>query len=217
MPRAIIFANGIVPDTAAARVLLQADDFIIAADGGLHNAHASGAIPQVLIGDFDSVTADELSQAEKTAVQILRFPSEKDETDLELAIRYAVENNYRIICIVGALGGRLDQTLGNIALLADVPPDVDIRLDDGLEEVLLIGDQAEIEGEPGDTVSLVPWGIPAEGVTTEGLLYPLLGETLHPHKTRGVSNELLGSQASVSLTNGKLVVIHTRRRMKERT
>lgn len=217
MPRAIIFANGIVPDTASARALLQADDFLIAADGGLHNAHAAGAIPQVLIGDFDSITPDELAAAEKTGAQILRYPTEKDETDLGLAIRYVVENGFRFVRIVGALGGRLDQTLGNISLLADVPPYVDIRLDDGFEEVLLIGDQAEIEGEPGDTVSLLPWGIPAEGVTTEGMLYPLHGETLHPHKTRGISNELLGSQASVSLTNGKLVVIHTRRTIKERT
>jgi thiamine pyrophosphokinase len=211
MPRAIIFANGILAEPVTARRVLREDDFIIAADGGLHNAQTVGMAPQVLIGDFDSLTPSELTRQEKTGVLILRHPPEKDETDLELAIALACERQFTEIIVVGALGGRLDQTLGNIALLANGPPGVDIRLEDGREEVLLIQQRVVITGAPGDTVSLIPWGGSAEGVATENLRYPLNGETLHASKSRGISNEMLGEQAAVQLNHGLLLVIHSRK------
>ena len=211
MPRAIIFANGILAEPIAAQRLLRGDDFFIAADGGLHNAQAVGVTPHVLIGDFDSITPSELTRMEKTSVQILRHPPEKDETDLELAISYALEEHFTEIVVVGALGGRLDQTLGNIALLANVPPDVDIRLDDGREEVFLIRNRLKITGKPGDVISLIHWGESAEGVSTENLRYPLNSEILFSNKSRGISNEMLKDQAVVQLTRGMLVVIHSRK------
>ena len=173
MPRAIIFANGVLPNPAAARSLLRDDDFIVAADGGLHNALACGATPHAVVGDFDSLTPTELAGLEKTGARIIRHPVEKDETDLELAVRFVLENQFDVILVVGALGGRLDQTLGNIALLADVPAGVDIRLDDGCEEVILVDSRVVLTGKPGDTVSLIPWGAAAEGISTENLRYPL--------------------------------------------
>jgi thiamine pyrophosphokinase len=211
MPRAIIFANGILPDPTAARNLLRGDDFIVAADGGLRNALASGVTAHVVIGDFDSLTPAEVTDAEKAGAKIIRFPAEKDETDLELAIQFVLENRIRVILVVGALGGRLDQALGNISLLADVPAGVDIRLDDGCEEVLLVKNRIELSGSPGDAVSLIPWGTSADGVSTENLRYPLRGEMLHPDKTRGISNEMLGEKATVQLLQGTLIVIHSRK------
>jgi thiamine pyrophosphokinase len=211
MPRAIIFANGTLPDPTAARNLLRDDDFIVAADGGLHNALASGVTPHAVIGDFDSVTPTELAGVEKTGAHVIRYPAQKDETDLELAVHFVLENQFRVILVVGALGGRLDQMLGNIALLADVPPGVDIRLDDGCEEVLLVNSHVDITGQRGDTISLIPWGAPADGVSTENLRYPLRGETLYPPKTRGISNEMLGENAKVQLARGTLIVIHSRK------
>jgi len=211
MPRAIIFANGILAEPVVARSLLREDDFIIAADGGIHNAQSVGVTPHVLIGDFDSITPAELTRLEKTSVQLLRHPPEKDETDLELAISLALEKLFTEIVVVGALGGRLDQTLGNIALLAIVPPSVDIRLDDGREEAFIITNRHTITGKAGDTLSLIPWGSSAEGVTTENLRYPLSNETLRSNKSRGISNEMLGDQATVHLNRGMLVVIHSRK------
>jgi thiamine pyrophosphokinase len=210
MARAVIFANGILAEPGAARSLLKEDDFIVAADGGLHNAQSVGVTPQVLIGDFDSLTPAELNYFEQSSVQILRHPSEKDETDLELAISLVLEKHFAEIIVVGALGGRLDQTLGNIALLANVPPGVDIRLADGREEVFLIHNRLLITGNPGDIVSLIPWGDSAKGVTTQNLRYPLNDETLGSNKSRGISNVMLKDQAAVQLTGGTLIVIHSR-------
>lgn len=210
MLRAVIFANGILTDPTAAGSLLQRGDLIVAADGGLHHALSAGATPKVVIGDMDSLSPSELDDTERTGMQILRFPKEKDETDLELAIGYVLEKRATEIIVIGALGGRLDQMLGNLSLLLGVPAGVDIRLDDGKEEVLLADHPIVIFGKPGDAVSLIPWGASVTEIWTEGLRYPLRGETLLPHRSRGISNELLDRKASIHFSNGNLIVIHTR-------
>jgi thiamine pyrophosphokinase len=210
--RAVIFANGELNDLEAARVLLQPNDLLVAADGGLHHLQRLGLLPAVLIGDLDSVDPAEVPPLEAAGVRVLRYPPEKDETDLELALQYVLSAGCRAIRILGALGGRLDQTLGNLFLLSRSDLEsCDVRLDDGREEVFLIRQQAVVEGLPGDTVSLLPLDGPAVGVVTQGLYYPLHAETLYPERTRGISNVLLAGRASVSIKKGLLVCIHTRK------
>lgn len=211
MHRILIFANGQLPDLDAARALLHADDFIIAADGGTHNALVLGLIPNLIIGDLDSITDWERKIMETAGVEIIQFPRDKNETDLELAIQRAIEMQPEQVIIVGALGGRLDQTLGNIALLSNARlPNLDLRLDDGVEEIYFCRGQAEVHGRSRELVSLIPWGVPVEGVRTDGLRWPLSDETLYPDKTRGISNELLGERATVRIRSGLLLVVHRR-------
>ena len=213
--RAIIFANGHLPDLEPARRLICPEDALIAADGGTQHILALGLLPSLVIGDLDSLAADNRRRLEGSSVEIRQYPRDKNETDLELALHSALDEGYRSILILAALGGRLDQSLGNLALLTDPSlAEVDVRLDDGIEEVFFVRKQADIQGRPGDTVSLLPWGGPAEGVTTEGLRWPLRGETLYPDKTRGVSNEMLGETASVTIQSGLLLVVHRRQNRK---
>lgn len=210
--RAVIFVNGDLPDPAAVENLLLPDDLWIAADGGLRHLRAMGKLPHLLVGDLDSVDPDVLPELQAAGVRVLRYPPAKDETDLELALNAALENGAERILLIGALGGRLDQTLGNLFLLADPRfANLDVRLDDGQVEVCLIRSQAEIHGLPGDTVSLLPLGAPVEGVTTQGLQYPLVAATLLPYRTRGISNVLMGTFARVSLQSGLLICVHARR------
>ena len=209
--RAVIFANGLLPDLQAVQRLLQADDFWIAADGGSNHALACGRAPDVLIGDLDSIAAPVRGELEKAGTQVLVHPAEKDETDLELAVRYALEKGFSPIRIVGAFGGRTDQTLANLTLLADPAlREYDIRIDDGREEALCIRECAVLRGAAGDVVSLIPFGLAAEGVVTKGLQYPLRGETLNASRTRGVSNRMLGDEAEITLERGVLLCIHAR-------
>ena len=115
------------------------------------------------------------------------------------------------IVIIAALGGRLDQTLANITLLTDPRLSTfDMRLDDGVEEILLCRDRVEVHGSAGDLVSLIPWQGVVSGIQTEGLRWPLQRETLYPDKTRGISNEMVGDAASVSMESGLLLVVHRR-------
>jgi thiamine pyrophosphokinase len=209
--RAVIFANGEIKDDAAARAILRPEDTLIAADGGLHHLRRLGLAPSVLIGDLDSVSPDEIPPLEAVGVAVLRYPVDKDETDLELAIAYALKEGHRSIVVVGALGGRLDQTLGNLFLLTgEAADEAALCLDDGHEEVFLIRGVGTICGRCGDTVSLIPFGGPVTGILTAGLRYPLTHETLYPQHTRGVSNVMLSEQATVEIASGQLLIVHTR-------
>lgn len=219
MSRIVIFANGELPDLETARALLSADDTLIAADGGANHLQKMGILPAVLIGDLDSVNENVLNEFASAGVKIERYSDDKDETDIELALRYAIELEPAAIMVVGALGGRLDQTLANLSILTDSAlSGIDVRLDDGLEQAFFCrasatkGGQAEVRGRSGDTVSLIPWHAPAVGVTTEGLRWPLSAETLYPEKSRGISNLMLGENASIRFQSGLLLIVHRRLR-----
>ena len=209
--RVVIFANGVLerPDLMAA--LVNADDYLIAADGGLRHMRALGIVPDVIVGDLDSVSADDLDWLDVQGVEILKFPVDKDFTDLELAIRTARERGFTEIMLAAGLGGRMDQTQANIALLL-LPELAECRiyLDDGLTEIRMILDSLLIKGKAGDTVSLLPLCEPAEGVLTRQLKYPLDVETLNPGQTRGISNVMLADRAQVELEKGRLLCIHIR-------
>lgn len=209
--RAVIFTNGNLPDIDAARSLLQTEDTLIAADGGMRHILDLGLLPSVVIGDLDSLSENVLNSLTEAGVRIVRYPVDKDFTDLELAFDYAVNAGYRSILVVAALGSRLDQTIGNLALLtrSDLL-ELDVRLDDGIEEAFFIRKEGVIQGQAGDIVSLVPWSGPVKGVATDGLHWSLQDETLYAHTTRGISNEMVGDRATVRLESGLLLCIHRR-------
>jgi thiamine pyrophosphokinase len=211
MARTIIFANGELPNKEKARALVKADDYIICADGGTHHVLALGVIPHLVIGDMDSATKDEVQRLKKADVPIELYPRDKNETDLELALNRALEKSPSSILMIGALGGRLDQTLGNISLLSDSRlATLDVRLDDGVEEVFFCRGRSNVEGRRGDVVSLIPWNGAVKGIRTNGLRWPLNNETLYPEKTRGISNEMLEAVAEVNIETGLLLIIHIR-------
>ena len=211
MPRALIFANGDFSHPSVIKSMLRIEDVVIAADGGARHALAAGLLPSVIIGDLDSLTEMEVRDFSNLGVRILRYPPAKDETDLELALSHALKAGYNPVIIFGALGGRLDQSLGNLALLSDPAARLtDIRLEDGFTEAFFVTDQAVIQGSPGDTVSFIPWGDQVEGVSTQGLAYPLKNETLIPYRTRSISNRMLADSAEVYLRTGLLLCIHIR-------
>jgi thiamine pyrophosphokinase len=211
MSRIVIFANGEIPNLEKVRALMRADDFILCADGGTHHALALGLMPQLVIGDMDSVAAEEFQRIKESGAAIELFPRDKNETDLELALQTASKKNPDEILVIGALGGRLDQTLGNLALLSNAQlSSVDAKLDDGLEEIFFCREQVQVEGRSGEIVSLIPWQGKVEGIETENLKWPLRDETLYPEKTRGISNEMSAGVARVKIKSGVLLVVHRR-------
>lgn len=209
--RAVIFVNGTLEKPQALVEILKPGDYLIAADGGLHHLRALNLVPDMIIGDLDSVSKMDLSWLEARQVEILEFPQDKDYTDLELALREARERGFKRILIAAALGGRADQAQANIALLS-MPElsDCEITLDDGLTEIKLVVDTLIVKGAPGDTVSLLPLCQAAQGVLTKRLKFPLKSETLHPGQTRGISNVMLADSAQISLKKGRLLCVHIR-------
>ncbi|MFN8380496.1 MAG: thiamine diphosphokinase [Anaerolineales bacterium] len=205
--RIIIFANGTLPNLEKARTLIHPDDFILCADGGTRHALALGLTPNVIVGDMDSLPAN--FQTSTFNGEIVLYPKDKNETDLELAIDHALTLNPSQILILAALGGRMDQTLANIALLANSRLSTfDIRLSDSVEEIFFCRDQAKVEGRSGDIVSLIPWQGEVTGVFTENLRWHLHHETLYPDKTRGISNEMTADVATIQIRSGLLLITH---------
>jgi thiamine pyrophosphokinase len=214
MKRILIFANGELPDLKKARLLINTDDYIICADGGTRHALALAIQPDLIIGDMDSAEKEQVLELQKSGVLFELFPRDKNETDLELAINRAIEQSPQQIIIIAALGGRLDQTLANIALLADLRlATFDVRLDDGVEEIFLCRDQAQVQGKSGDIVSLIPWQGAVSEIQTKNLKWVLHKGTLYPDKTRGISNELIDDNASISIGSGLLLIVHRRQHL----
>ncbi len=207
--RAVLFANG--QARPGFEVNLLPGDFPVAVDGGLHHLKRLGIKPQLLIGDLDSVSAGELAEAMDAGIEIQRFPPEKDQTDLELALEYALKAGYAQIVIAYPFGDRVDHTLGNLSLLAR--PDLaekTLSLDDGQVEARLLNTSACLPTQAGDLVSLIAWGEPVEGITTKGLEYSLNNETLVPWQTRGISNVALTDSIDLDFKSGCLLVIRTK-------
>jgi thiamine pyrophosphokinase len=203
----LVFAGGDPPGSRWVPPPHDAD-LVIAADAGLAHARALDVPVDLVVGDLDSVAPDELDAAMAEGAVVERHPTAKDATDLELALDAAVERGATSIHVVGVGGGRLDHFVGNVLLLASTryaSARVDAHVDGA--RIIVTHDHVEIDGTPGATCSLLPLGGPAVGVVTDGLRFPLRRETLAPGTTRGVSNELLGSRAAVSLDAGVLLVV----------
>ncbi len=213
MSHALVFANGDVDDGPMVRAALNyADDaLIIAADGGARIAWHYDQQVDVALGDMDSLAPDELSRLEAKGANIQTFPREKDFTDLELALTFAAEHDIRWIRVIGGLGGRIDQTLGNIYLLA-LPAlhERDVKLVAGKQAAwLLHPGRHTINGRPNDTLSLIPMGGAVKNIYTHGLYYSLQGETLELGPARGMSNVFTTPSARISFDGGLLFIVHT--------
>jgi thiamine pyrophosphokinase len=207
--RAIVIANGHVGKAEARWAQTWPHDLVICADGGARHALALDLTPDVVIGDLDSLDSDLRARLGNKGCQFLVHPARKDETDLELALRYALYRRVDEILILGALDGRMDQTLANVLLLA--LPELEgtkVRIVAGDQEMFLIRGQASIEGQVGDTVSLLPIAGDVTGITTEGLEYPLQRGALKFWSTLGVSNVLTAQVARVWVENGLLLCVH---------
>jgi len=212
--RALVFCNGEFSPESVPR--LRANDLVICADGGLEHAMSVGIEPHVVLGDFDSLSGAHqryLNQA-PTHIKIYEYPIQKDKTDGQLAVEYALDTGVREIWMFGGLGGRFDHTLGNLLLCwLCLGRGVAMQLVGHRQYVRMLNgpDSTDLRGRPGDYVSLLPLTPTVVGVTTTGLYYPLQENTLYLGDTRGLSNELITAQAKVEVRDGILVVIGTER------
>ncbi len=208
--RALVFAGG---DAPAPLPRLEAADYVVAADGGLAHALASGYTPDVVVGDLDSAHPGELAAVEAAGTHVERHPTAKDATDWELALRHVAAAGYKEVAIVGGGGGRLDHLIANALVLTnDEFAGLDLTWHVGTAVVVVAraASPARVRGRIGEYVSLLAVAGPADGVTTTGLRWSLQDETLPPATSLGVSNELAGEAATVSVTAGALLVIHER-------
>ena len=220
MNRVVIFANGVAQlsadDMTALHALLDADDVICAADGGAAYALAMGLTPQVLIGDHDSIAPETFALLQLNDTQIITHPKNKGKTDLHLAIDWAIEQGAGEVMLLTALGGRLDQLLGNVLLMS--------RAEYALTHLTLVDvyqgqmqwacvlhahDAFELHGAVGDGVSLIALSPTVEGVCLKGTQWPLKNHTLALGDTTGISNVFTKPKIKIEIGEGTLLVIHS--------
>jgi thiamine pyrophosphokinase len=211
--KAIVVAGGnAAPEDAA---LLSGTELVIAADSGAQWLHSRGVSPDLVIGDMDSIDPGLLERLAAQGVAVERHPVEKDASDVELAMSRAVAAGASDVVIIGALGGeRLDHALANLLLLVDRRWDgIELRVARGATTARAMhgGNRRVLDGAAGDLVTLLPLEGDATGVRTDGLRYPLVGETLQSGRSRGLSNEIERAPASVSLGGGTLLIIEVRK------
>lgn len=215
--KALILANGLLTHPDQVRALAREADLLVAADGGCGHALALGLSPHLVVGDLDSLPSETQRALEANGVTLLRYPPAKDETDLELALQQAVARGADEIAICAALGGRTDQTLANVLLLA--LPELWGRrcsIVEGEEAVFLIRSGVEVAGEPGDLLSLIPIGGDCHDIWTEGLEYPLTGGSLFLARARGISNVFTAPRARIRVGQGMLLAVHRVQRVRTR-
>lgn len=214
--RAIIFLNGNPVAASRLQAYLADDSLLIGCDGGTRHLLELGLQPRVVIGDFDSFSApwvpDHLPIGQPRTVDnvtFIRYPTDKNETDGELALRYAKKAGCQDIILVGAIGDRMDHVLGHILLLRrSAFSHLRLKLIDDQQEIYVIRGQAHISGKRGDIISFLPlWGSP-KVASSKGLRYDLSQYKLSGYGNIGISNVLLASSAQVTLTRGTLLVVH---------
>ncbi len=217
MRGAIVIANGEMDIPPGIRAKIQASTYIIAADGGVNNCHRLKIQPHAIIGDLDSMQPGDVEAYREAGIKVIQYPAHKDETDLELALRYVMNKEVDEVTILGGLGARWDMTIANILLIVHPLFDhLKICYLDGTQEVALLraGERSVIDGAPGDTISLIPLAGDASGITTQGLEYPLRDGTLQFGATRGVSNVFTGGQAEIYYREGRLLCVVNRQKQK---
>lgn len=207
----VIICGGSITDYTFMKTYLMEAELVISADSGARHCRKWGIVPDLLVGDFDSVSDTDYSDLVSAGVEILRFPVEKDMTDSELAIEIALEKGCNRVILLGVLGTRLDHSISNLFLLKKL-------LDRGAEGILadennearLIDKYIELERKEDIFVTLLPVAGPAMGVTTTGLYYPLENATLKVGSSWGVSNRFSADRATVTVEEGILLVILSR-------
>jgi thiamine pyrophosphokinase len=207
----LILAAGDWPDDDSIPRLQSEAAITLAADGGWRRAYAAGLHVDRVIGDLDSLSPADRSALERSGTPIQRYPEEKDWTDLELAVDYAMTLDPTEILIIGAVGGRADQTLTNLHLLEKgIGAGTKIALVTPTGTIRLAADRTVLDGvAPGDRVSLVPL---TESVllSTEGLRYGLHDDRLTRAGSHGVSNVVIQVPAIVDVKAGRVLVFHDR-------
>lgn len=201
---AVVIGNGEPPSKELFDAASGIDALIIGADGGANALAALGVTPDYIVGDLDSVSEQALSAV--PADRRIRVDADDTSTDLVKALDHALTLGVRSAVLLGVTGGRVDHTLWNLSLLKRFQSRLELKIVDAWCETQLIDGKIEFDAEPGHKVSLCPLGGPVSGITTEGLKFPLRGESLAPGERDGISNEVVSNPVVVNVGEGDLLL-----------
>jgi thiamine pyrophosphokinase len=208
--RAAIFLNGSTESSDLLRCVAGCADLVVAADGGARYALEAGVVPDLVVGDMDSLGEDLALEVERRGAALERHPARKDKMDGQLAVLAARERGATAADLLCAGGGRLGALFAvpHILLAAERIGLRSTVVADRVRMFVVEAGYRTVEGEPRESISIFPLSGPAAGVTLEGMEYPLQNASLEPGDTLGFHNELIGREATVSVGKGAVLVVH---------
>lgn len=181
---------------------------VIAVDGGANIVRSLSIIPDLIIGDLDSVSDQNLTYFKEKGVEIIKHPVEKDQTDSEIAVDYCLNNEIGELFIIAALGGRFDQQLANINLLEYIYEfDLKAKIISKNSEIALIDKQKVFNSKKGYRLSLIPQSKKVKNLKISGCKYNLSGIDILRSRSRGISNYIEDEKAEISLESGLLIYV----------
>ena len=182
-------------------------DKIISADGGARHLKRMNIIPDIAMGDFDSIDKDSMAFLERHKVPMIKHSMDKDATDTELAVQWAMENKATSITLLGVTGTRIDHTLANIFLLKQIArAKIPCKILDDNNEIYLVMDEIELKGEPGNFLSVIPLGQEIRGITITGVDFPLENQNIPMGSSLGISNRFSCTKACIAIKRGMAIV-----------
>ena len=207
----IIIVNGDIKNIEYTKSIIKTGDYIICADGAANHALRMDIVPNIIIGDLDSISEQSRLYFENKSVKFEKFPAKKDKTDTEICVDYAIEIGATEIIFLGAIGSRFDHSLANILMLYSIiKKGVKASVVNENNEIYITDSQIDLEGEIGDLVSILPIHKDAIGVTLSGLEYSLENFNMEFGASRGISNVMSEKKCRISLNEGVLLVIKAR-------
>ena len=207
--KGLLIAAGNPPDKDLIKETASKVDIVVCADGGLKYTLDSGVVPDIVMGDFDSLP-DEYFGKINSDVEVKEFPPEKDFTDTEIALKKMIDRGCTDITILGAIGTRMDHVLGNFFTLIEVHKEgATGRILDSHNEVeyLTLG-EAKINKGGFKYISIIP--LEETMVSTKGFKYEVKALTIKPGMTIGISNELLDEEGEIEIHKGSCFVIKSK-------
>lgn len=209
--KVLIIANGEIKDIQKVKAMLPQVDYVICADGGVRHARELGVVPDLMVGDFDSLPDEVLQEYSMAGIPIKRYPMDKDKTDMQIAVDTAIEMGASQVFLVGTFGSRWDHSYANMLMLYRLARrGIKAQILDSHNVVMVSSGKVEIEGEIGQTLSLLPLGGDVRILRTDGLKYPLVDGILPLDFPYGVSNVLVKPRAEVHVGSGWVMVVIAR-------
>lgn len=209
--KVLIVSNGSISNYNFYNDILKTVDYIICADGGAKHLVKMDVYPNVVIGDLDSIDKKIKELFISKNVEFVKFPTNKDATDTELAVDFAISQKPTEITFIGAIGNRMDHTLANISILKKLLlKGVKGKIIDEKNEIILIDKEIILYRGNSDFISILPVTQEVKGVTLEGLQFPLRDALITFGSSIGVSNRFVDSKASIKIKEGLLLIIKSK-------
>jgi len=203
----LIVANGKTNSKGFLKSLSEKSDFVIGVDGGAGVLFNYGIKMDVAIGDFDSIDRKTLLEVKKS-VKILRYPPEKDYSDTELAVQYAINKGFENFVLTGMSGNRTDHLLFNISVLYSLlKKGKNAHICEESEDIYITDSRLNVKVKKGSVISIYPFTMRAKVEKTIGLKYPLRNRVITKSKTLTLSNVALSSTVSLRLSYGVVLLI----------